>query len=216
MTALAIINPRKRRKAGRKAKRRSNPVARKRKARATVRVRKAKRGRGRVITVRTKNPAKRRRSARRRNPAGLNLNSIKGRVLPAITGAVGAMIVDKGFDMLGDKLPAALQSGWGRVAAKAGVALLAGYALEKTKVLDATSRTSLIAGSLTVIAYQAIQSEVMPMVSTGFSTAPAPATVKGYSYGNLMGYQSGTLREMPNSGLVMPMGVPANSRRQFS
>lgn len=210
MAALAIINP-KRRKA-RKAKRRSNPVARKRKA-ATVRVRKAKRGRGRVITVRTRNPA--RRHKRRRNPSGLTGAALKGRVLPAITGAVGAMIVDKGFDMLGDKLPASLQSGWGRHAAKAGIAILAGVLLEKTKVLDAKSRDSLVAGALTVTAYQAIQSEVMPMIGSGFSTAPAPG-VKGFQYGALQGYQTGTLAAMPNSGMTLPMGVPASSERRWA
>ncbi len=205
MAALAIINP-KRRKA-RKAKRRSNPRARKV---ATVRVRKAKRGRGRVITVRTKNPA--RRHKRRRNPSGLTGAALKGRVLPAITGAVGAMIVDKGFDMLGDKLPAALQHGWGRHAAKAGIAILAGVLLEKTKVLDAKSRDSLVAGALTVTAYQAIQSEVMPMIGSGFSTAPAPG-VKGFQYGALQGYQTGTLAAMPNTGVTLPMGMPSTERR---
>lgn len=220
MAHLAIINPPKRRKAGRKAKRRANPVARKRTKRVKHR-RVARRAHARRA-----NPVARktRRTRRRHNPKGLSVTSLKNRVMPALTGAVGAMLLDKGIDMLGTSLPTGLSTGWGRVAAKVGITLLAGYALEKTKVLGADSRNSLVAGALTVTAYQAIQSEVMPMIGSGFSTAPAPATqpkidpvtgkvIQGYQYGQLSGYQYGTLSAMPNSGMVLPMGTPDNVRR---
>lgn len=197
MAALALINPRKRRKA---------KSAKRRKVKATakvVRTRKTRKGRTATVRVRVGNPKRRRAAARRRrNPAGLSGAALKSKLMPALTGAAGALVVDKLFDMAGDKLPVALQSGWGRYAALAGIAILAGYGLEKTKVLSPATRNDLIMGSLTVTAFKAASSEIMPMISGAMpSMAPAP-TVKGFQTGTLAGFQPGTLAAMTNSGMT--------------
>lgn len=206
---LAIINPKRRKGKGkaRKAKarvRRSNPVAKVKKHRRKRPTRVAASRAGRTLR------------RRRRNPSGLKGMALMNRVMPAVTGAAGAVAVDMAIDALGDNLPDMLRTGWGKVAAKAGVAILAGIALEKTKVLSPATRNELVAGALTVTAFQAYQSEIAPRIGSGFSFAPAPAAAtaaKGYQIGTLAGYQAGTLAAMPNSGMVLPFGTPSGARQ---
>lgn len=207
---LAIVNPKKRRKGKAKA----------RKAKTRVRVRRANPvkaiKRRRRPTKRAASTAARTLRRRRRNPSGLKGLDLMNRVMPAVTGAAGAVAVDMAIDALGDNLPDALRTGWGKVAAKAGVAILAGVALEKTKVLSPATRNELVAGALTVTAFQAYQSEIAPRIGSGFSFAPAPAAAtaaKGYQIGTLAGYQAGTLAAMPNSGMVLPFGTPSGARQ---
>lgn len=206
--ALAIINPKKRRKAKKAAKSRvrikrrraANPVARvkRRKVRRTPKAAASRAGR-----------ALRRR---RRNP--IASGKLTAMLLPAATGAAGAAVVHKLLDMFGDKLPSAMQSGLGRYATEAAIALGIGYGLDKAKIVKPATRNALVCGALTVTAYNVLNNEVLAKID-GMGFAPAPATaVKGYEYGQLAGYQPGQLAGMSNAGVVVPM--TATGSRQFS
>ena len=217
MATLAIINPKKRRKAkkasaSKRVHKRASTHTRKRKRKVT----RSRRRRSLVVTARASNPIRRkRRHARRRNPVMSGAN-LKGYLLPAITGAVGATVVDMLFDKFGSKLPVALQSGWGRYGALALIAIGAGWGLNKAKVLSPQSRNSLVMGSLVVTAYKAVTDQIVPMVSGGVATLPAPSkTTQGFQYGALAGFQPGTLA-MVNSGMSagMPTGMSVPRRNR--
>lgn len=205
--ALAIINPKKRRKAKKAAKSRvrikrrraANPVASvtRRKVRRTPKATASRAGRA---------------LRRRRNP--IASGKLTAMLLPAATGAAGAAVVHKLLDMFGDKLPAAMQSGLGRYATEAAIALGIGYGLDKAKIVKPATRNALVGGALTVTAYNVLNNEVLAKID-GMGFAPAPATaVKGYEYGQLAGYQPGQLAGMSNAGVVVPM--TATGPRQFS
>lgn len=198
MAALALINPRKRRKA--KSKARATKRTHKRKSSRT-RVRRTKRAV--TVTTRVANPKRRKSAARRRrNPAGLSGKALQAKLMPALAGAAGALLIDKVFDLAADKLPDALRDGWGRYAALVGIALAAGWGLEKAKVLSPATRNDLIMGSLTVTAFKAASTEFMPMISSAMpSMAPAP-TVKGFQAAQLQGFQAAQLHAMPNAGMT--------------
>ncbi len=203
MAALAIVNPKKRRKAkkgGAVKARRSNPV-------------KKIKTRRRRNPVAAKSVRRTRRSARRRNP--ISGSALTKHLMPALTGAAGAAVVDKAIDMFGGYLPAQLRTGWGRYLALAGIAWGIGFGLEKAKLLSPATRNSLVGGALTVTAYKAISTELMPMVNN-ITTLPAPAAAagtrpapaaaagtKGFQDASLMGFQPAmTLGEMVNNAPV--------------
>lgn len=199
MAALALINPRKRRKA-KAAKRRKTKTTAK-----VVRTRKSRKSHSATVRVRMANPKRRRSAARRRrNPSGLSGKALQAKLMPALAGAAGALLIDKVFDLAADKLPDTLREGWGRYAALVGIALVAGYGLEKAKVLSPSTRNNLIMGSLTVTAFKAASTEIMPMISANVPMlAPAPTTsVKGFQAAQLQGFQPAQLMAMPNSGMT--------------
>lgn len=197
MAALAIVNPKKRRKAkkGKAVKaRRSNPV----------KARKTSSRRRRRNPVAAKSVRRTRRASRRRNP--ISGSALTKHLMPALTGAAGAAVVDKAIDMFGGYLPVQLRTGWGRYLTLAGSALLIGFGLEKAKLLSPATRNSLVGGALTVTAYKAISAELMPMVNN-ITTLPAPAAAaagaKGFQDASLMGFQPAmTLGEMVNNAPV--------------
>lgn len=198
MTTLAVINPS--RKGKKRAKRKGNPVAKKAK-RVKVKVRRAKSG---AVTIRATNPKKR----RRRNPAGLSGAALTKAIMPALTGAAGALVIDKALDMFGGYLPVSLRTGWARYATLAGAALAIGFALDKAKLLNPQTRTALVGGALTVTAYKAISDQIMPMIAPTVALAPPPAasTVKGFQPASLLGYQEAQLLglgDMTNSGMAV-------------
>lgn len=209
MATLAVINPKGRKHKRKAASHKRKGTAHKAKAkRVKVRVRRSKAGR--TATIRVSNPRKRR--ARRSNPT-LSGAGLKNAILPAITGAAGAMVVDKAIDMFGGYLPVSLRTGWMRYGTLAAVALGLGFVLEKTKMLSPATRNALVGGSLTVIAYKGI-SEAVPSLMPAITTAPPPAAgtkpraagTKGFQTANLLGYQEATLHglgEMTNSAPVM-------------
>ena len=210
MTTLAVINSTgtRRRKGGKK---KSSGHKHAHKASAHTRKRKTARRAKRqaVATVRLSNPGRKiKRRARRGNPV-LSGAGLKNAILPAITGAAGAMVVDKAIDMFGGYLPVSLRTGWMRYGTLAAVALGLGFVLEKTKMLSPATRNALVGGSLTVIAYKGI-SEAVPSLMPSITTAPPPAAgTKGFQTANLLGYQEATLHglgEMTNSAPVMGGG----------
>lgn len=125
-------------------KRRRNPTALATKARPYRRIRKL-------------NPVKRKRiSRRRRNPVGGNI--IKNVVMPSLTGASGALVLDAIWANL--PIPTQLQQPGIKIGAKAigAVALstlLGSRALRK--VIKKSTAESMGVGMLTVIAHQALR-----------------------------------------------------------
>lgn len=217
MALIATINPGKgKRKAKRKTahKRKSNP--RKAKSRARV-ISSRKTKTGRSTLVRVSNPRKRR--ARRRNPV-LSGSGLTAALMPALTGAAGAIVVDMVWDRVAGYLPVSVQSGVGKYAAIAGLALALGYGLEKTKLVKPGTRNGLVLGSLVVTAYNAAQDIVMPAISGGVTMIAAPTapkaittttttaakpatTVKGFQ--TINGFQPRSMNGlgMVNSGMVV-------------
>lgn len=172
MATLAIVNPKKR---GKKRGKKRAPKGGKS---------------SRTITIRAKNPKRRaRRVARRRNPI-LSGSALTSQLMPALTGAIGAAVVDKAADYVAGYLPVQLRTGWGRYLALGGIALAIGFGLEKAKLVKPATRNALVGGALTVTVYKAVSTELMPMITPTITTAAAPS-VKGYQSANLMGFQPG-------------------------
>lgn len=205
MALIATINPGKGKRKSRKGHKRPK-----------VRVRKTKRG----SIIRVSNPRKgKRRShrARRRNPI-LSGSGLTAALMPALTGAAGAIVVDMVWDRVAGYLPVSVQSGVGKYAAIAGLALALGYGLEKTKLVKPGTRNGLVLGSLVVTAYNAAQDIVMPAISGGVTMIAAPTapkaittttaakpatTVKGFQ--TINGFQPRSMNGlgMVNSGMVV-------------
>lgn len=101
------------------------------------------------------------RSNRRHNPRSLGFGAmvkgVPGEFVAALIGAVGAIGIEWGWSKLAGKLPAQLQTGWGAVAAEAGLTLGVGYGLSKTKVVPQRMIAAGVIGSLVVISYSALK-----------------------------------------------------------
>lgn len=155
---ILLVNPRRRRRrksaTARRRVRRKNPRV------SRVRRRRIKRAAGYVVGARRirrrkLNPRVRRR---RRNPrlGGLGIPSVKGiigQIVPAATGAVGAVGLDIALAYL--PIPDQYKTGWlgtgVKVAGAIGLGVLAG------KVVGRQRGQLFTAGALTVIAYQVIR-----------------------------------------------------------
>lgn len=162
MSSVLLVNPAKRGARKRKSKwypvaaHKRNPIKRRRKA--------AKRKARKAVAI-FSNPApmarRKRRSGvrimramnrRRRNPinVGMSLSSVKGQLVTAATGAVGAVVVDTAFQVI--PLPAMLKTGVGRHASKAALAILLGTVGKKVLPKHAPAAAM---GALTMVLYAA-------------------------------------------------------------
>lgn len=123
-----------------------------------------------------------------RNP--ISGKGLMGMAIPAVLGAVGAIAINEAMKRM-TFLPVSFTSGYVNYLTRAGIAIGAGMALEKFKVLDPAKRNALIGGALVVTAYDAL----MEVGAKQGWFAPA---MNGYEYIN--GYQ--TLENMNGLGYV--------------
>lgn len=173
MSEILLVNPRRRKRRGKK----STSARRRRRAPTAHRVRRRRRANPRH--------AFRARRRRRSNPrlGGVSVKSIGSMLVPAAIGGAGAIALDVGLSYL--PLPAVLQSGWGNTAAKVLGAIALG--LIGGKVLGKEKGKLLAAGALTVVASQVLR---------GFAVQALGGTVKGlsgfrdYQDYNLSGYMN--------------------------
>lgn len=180
------------------------------------RARKGKRKRTRV----RRNPAnpfrRKRRAARRphakrrfrRNPsalAGFNLNQITGQIMPVALGAGGAILTDMAIDRL--PLPINFKFGNMRHVAKAGIAVALGVAAGM--VVGKDKGTKVMAGALTVVAYDALKAMLARVAAPAPMTTP-PATVQGMGYYPELEFDNGD-----SMGLIMSNGGMAGDDAGF-
>lgn len=177
------------------------------------RARKGKRKRTRTRVRR--NPAnpfrRKRRAARRphakrrfrRNPsalAGFKLNQVTGQIMPVALGAGGAILTDMAIDRL--PLPINFKFGNMRHVAKAGIAVALGVAAGM--VVGKDKGTKVMAGALTVVAYDALKAMLARVAAPAPMLAPAPATVQGMGYYPELEFDNGDSDSM---GLIMSNGM---------
>lgn len=174
--------------------------------------RKGKRKRTRVRRnpanpFRRKRRAARRPSAKRRfrrNPsalAGFNLNQLTGQIMPVALGAGGAILTDMAIDRL--PLPISFKFGNMRHVAKAGIAVALGVAAGM--VVGKDKGTKVMAGALTVVAYDALKAMLARVAAPASMTAPAPAGVQGMGYYPELEFDNGDGSE--GMGLIMSNGM---------
>jgi hypothetical protein len=172
------------------------------------RKKKGKRKHARAVRRNPANPIRRKRRASRRphakrrfrrNPsalAGFGLNQVTGQFLPVALGAGGALLTDIAIDKL--PIPIDFKIGNKRHLAKAGVAV--GLGLIAGKVMGRDKGTRVMAGALTVVAYdflkQMLQKQLAPAL------VQMPATVEGMGYFPELEYENGA-----DMGLLMNNGV---------
>ena len=182
MAELLLVNPRRR-------KRRKSSSRRRRKSAA----RRTYRRRRRAVAVAA--PRRRRRRSvarvsfrrRRRNPSLRGITgSLKSNLVPALKGgfigALGGLGVNLVLGQVSSRLPAALQTGWGKVGVKLGAALLVGLA--GGYILKGRGR-ALTEGAMTVTLYDVLKEQfagVFPSVPLGEYLTYAP--VVGYGDGS--------------------------------
>lgn len=155
MAEIALINPRRRRKARKTRARKRRHVARRR---HTAR----RRRRTAVVAVRRRNPRRRRhavvarsrRYRRHRNPR-FSVSGIKAALIPAAIGGAGAVALDLTLGYVGDKLPSFLQSGIARTGVKLAGALALG--LVAGKAFGSEKGKAVALGGLTVVLYGALR-----------------------------------------------------------
>lgn len=160
MANMLLVNPRKRR-----AKKKT--VTRKRRVKATRRRRRA----APAATVRRRarrNPIARvaRRARRRRNPIGLNLNSVKNQVMDSAVGAAGAVVLDIAYAYL--PIPATLKVGAVAPIAKAAAAIALG--MVASKVVSSSVAGKMTNGALTVMLHGILREtagKMLPAVQMG-------------------------------------------------
>lgn len=219
---ILLLNPRRKRRSrkGRmpaglarywasKRRRVTNPRRRRRHARRRVARTYHKRRRVRMMPVLTNRRRRRshRRHARRRHLAnprrarrfsgggGTSIRGmIKGYVVPGVIGGVGTLALDVVYGYVSPHLPANLQAGWFGVAAKLGVILGTGYALNRFAPRLRSKTQVAVLGATTVLAYGAIKQAVAGML-------PAGTTIPGLSgYGQLGAYVQ-DFQRMPVRGM---------------
>lgn len=180
---ILLVNPRRRRKRS----------AARRKSRVRSRVRRVSRRRLRAVNPRRRHHGASHRVTRRRrrNPRLGGLPSVKGiisQLIPAATGAVGAVGLDIALAYI--PIPDAYKSGWVgtgvKVLGAVGLGMIAGKVVGKQKGHLFT------AGALTVIAYQVIRQLAQSTLGT---------SVKGLS-------GVGDFADM-SLGAYMPRALPA-------
>ena len=171
------------------------------------RARKGKRKRTRM----RRNPAnpfrRKRRAARRphakrrfrRNPslAGFNLNQVTGQIMPVALGAGGAILTDMAIDRL--PLPINFKFGNMRHVAKAGIAVALGVAAGM--VVGRDKGTKVMAGALTVVAYDALKA-MLARVAAPAPMVAQPASVQGMGYYPELEFDNGD-----SMGLIMSGGM---------
>jgi hypothetical protein len=147
--------------------------------------RKAARTRRRMSRVRLSNPRRHhavtRYRRRIRNPRMPSAASIKGMVIPAVVGGVGAVGLDYLWGYTAPYLPASLQAGYIGTVAKSAVAIGGGWLAGK--VIGRQAAAAGVVGALTVIAYQTIHQLIAGTLTapTVSAAAAAPAATPGMS-----------------------------------
>lgn len=192
LSELLLVNPRhkKRRKAA-KSRRHVRHVAKRAKRRSRRRAVGYTIGSS-PVRRRKLNPRRRRHHvARRRHRYARNprfsIGSLKTMVMPAITGAVGAVVLDIGLTYV--PLPASLQTGWGKTAVQAAGAVALG--MLASKFLGRSKGAAVGLGALTIVSYGVVKNlahQFLPSVP-GLSGDYADMGVGAY---------------MPNMGWVNP------------
>lgn len=180
MQELLLINPSKRHGKKKRAKRRSNPSPAQRAARAKFAAMARARAhnprrRRRSSAKRRSNPitvvhhARRGASRRRRNPVNSGAISFRRAIgsplsvlKPALMGAVGAAVVNKGLSLL--PLPPMLMAGRVRYFTQAVAAIGVGVIAQKLGVRGATA-ADMARGSLTVTMYDALRDVAAPYIN---------------------------------------------------
>lgn len=205
MAEMLLVNPRKRRrgkKSARKSSRRRNPVAARRAPRRNINPI-ARRRR----VARRRNPialsAVGRRIRRRRNPIGMGgsfTKSLVNMVRDAAVGAAGAIAVDAAMGQINRFLPATLQRAPGRVglgdAVKLAITVALGRMLNRpTKGLS----TKMAQGALTVQAHGIISTFVPSGLALGYAV---PGRVVNASA------RVGPMRNAQGMNAYVPSGTP--------
>ncbi len=179
---ILLLNPRhkkrrsnRRRRARRSNRRRAQPAGLRRYQAARRRRRPNRRHKGRYYMRARRSNRRRvarrprrhyarranRRFVRRSNRLRLpGMGSIKGMIVPAVVGAGGALLIDYAWSHVTAQpmVPAALKSGWGGIAAKAGVALGLGALGFKFARGQRKMVAYMVGGALTVQALGVIRS----------------------------------------------------------
>lgn len=152
---IALINPRRKRKARKTRARRRRHVARRK---TTAR----RRRKTSIVAVRRLNPRRRRvharrrrHHARRRNPRMLSLGGITRTLMPAAIGGAGALALDIALSYATPYLPASLQSGYLKTGVKLAGAI--GLGMVAGKFLGGEKGRAVTLGALTVVLYGAIR-----------------------------------------------------------
>lgn len=227
MAELMLVNPKRRKRSGGRRKRRKMTALQAQYFGGGRKRRRHKRRRS-VPTVLTENSGRRRRSHRRtsrrlrrmgikryrRNPGmgGMNINSfVRGTMMPAGVGAMGALGVDLAIGYGAPYLPSALTSGIGliatRLAGAVGIGMLAAKTMGRNFGEQAT------AGAVTVILYSTIKSYVqmnMPSLPLSGMGWISPALQTGQMSG--MGVYVGSDHAYGMSGIGGNMGMYVGER----
>lgn len=175
-------------------------------------------------TSRAKNSFRRRRH-RVSNP--FNLKGLTGSLMPALIGAGGAIGTDIAMAYAAPYLPAAVQSGWLNILARAAVAVGVGYAAGMAT--NKQTGKEVAAGGLVVVAYSALKQALAPTLgksvkglsgladfadySPAVSYGQQPAAMIGSGMGAYMQHPMGAYMQ-PRLGAYMSPGSvmsPGNS-----
>lgn len=165
-----LINPsrRKKRRGSKRRRARASAPRRRRRSRAIARPRRRKtRAYGRVIKVRRV----------RRNPSGLK-GAVLGQLMPAATGAAGALALDVTMGYLGHFIPDSLKTGPVIYATKAGIAI--GLGMVASQFLSSNLARQATLGALTVVLHDAAKD----VVATTFPAVPLGEFVSGVGFAN--------------------------------
>jgi hypothetical protein len=198
-TELLLVNPRRktRRKTTTKKRTRKNPAT-KRATTATRRVR--------------SNPRRSRRRIKR-NPTGNIVNEL----MTAGTGAAGAIGIDLAFAYM--PIPEQFKTGVTGTAAKMATAVGAGMILRQTKVVKKAMSDKLVAGSLTVLAYDLVKSQLQqfaPDLPLGEYMSMGGGSVLPYAQPNTpLGYTNAAMGVPMSMGEYMPGNVNLSGEMDY-
>lgn len=151
-----------------------------------------------------------RRGHRRRvsNPFNLGGFSLKQDLIPALIGGAGAVGVDVALAYTSGFLPAFLQSGWGRLAAQTGAAVLVGLAAGAA--LGKRTGAAVTAGGLVVTAYSGLRQVLAPTLGQSIKGLSGLADFSDYSRS---GWDGAALTQAPQLSAYMPQGAYMRSPR---
>jgi len=160
MAHMLLVNPRKRRKT--RGRKKASKRVRRSRARAPTRRRRSRK----VVSRRRRNPIRMHRRRRRRNPLGLNFNSIKSQVMDSAIGAGGAVVLDIALGYL--PVPASLKTGTAAPLVKGAAAIVMG--MLASKVVGSGVAHKMAGGALTVMLHGIIKrtaGTMLPSVQMG-------------------------------------------------
>lgn len=173
--------------------------------------RRKSRSSGRKFHVRRSRKGGRRR--RVANPFGgrLSVRGATGYIMPAATGAVGAMLMDVGLSYADRWLPDFLKAGWGRVGAQALIALGLGYLGSRVNFIGRKNAALFASGALTVVAYNALRPVIAGAIGDRVPGLGGLADLRDFNaYMNPAAMLTGGAPVSDNGmGAYMPNGVLA-------